>query len=223
MDTMKILLGATVALLIGALAMSWNGMKQGVANAPADEQLRIKQQIEDLNLEVQRLKAEKELRAAQPVAPVPAPIPSPTAEELEEAKAQLAAKEAELKQLEDDKNKSDRKARLYRNEADELGDREISNHDNEVRRSKMIANALVKAVVREYQEDPTLGGVVVMELKMPEYVRVNDVLAIRKNNGILGQVKITDITQEGAVGTPLAGFGNFKPQVGDELIEPPQL
>ena len=37
MDTMKLLLGATVALLLGALAVSWQGMKQGVADTSPDE------------------------------------------------------------------------------------------------------------------------------------------------------------------------------------------
>ncbi|BCU76093.1 hypothetical protein [Luteolibacter sp. LG18] len=224
MDTMKILLGATVALLIGALAMSWNGMKQGVATAPGEEQLRIKQQIEELNLEVQRLKTEKAVQELRiPTASQSAPAPAPSSADLEEAKAQLAAKEAQLKALEDEKNKAERKARLYKDEAGEVGSQILESHDQELRRARQISQALVMAVVTEYQEDPALGGVVVIDVKMPEQVQVGSILGIRKNTGILGQVKVTSISPEGAIASPLAGFGQLKPQPGDELIVPPQL
>lgn len=221
MDTMKILLGATVALLVGALAMSWNGMKQGVANAPPDDQLRMKQQIEELNLEMQRLKAEREAIAIRPAAPTPPPAPS--AAELEEAKAQLAAKDAELQQLAADKGKAERKARVADDENLLINQRELESRNQEMRRAREISDALVMAVVKEYQEDPQLGGVVAMEIKMPAYVQVGSILGIRKKTGILGQVKVTDITPEGAIGSPMATFGEFKPQPGDELIVPPQF
>jgi len=221
MDTMKILLGATVALLIGALAMSWNGVQKSVANLPQDDQVRMKQQIEELNLEVQRMKAEREA-FSRPVVPTPPPA-APSAAELEEAKAQLAAKDAELKQLEDEKNKSDRKARLATDEAGEAYTRNLESHDTELRRGRQIAQALVMAVVKDYQEDPSVGGVVVMDLKMPQYVQIGAILGIRKNTGILGQIKVTDITPEGAIGTPMSSFGEIKPKAGDELIVPPQL
>ncbi len=58
---------------------------------------------------------------------------------------------------------------------------------------------------------------------MPEHVQVGTVLAIRRKTGILGQVKITDISAEGAIGSPMPGFGPVEPQSGDELIIPPQV
>ena len=45
MDTMKLLLGATIALLLGALAVSWQGMTTGVKNTPPDEVARLEKQI----------------------------------------------------------------------------------------------------------------------------------------------------------------------------------
>ena len=45
---MKLLLGATVALLLGALVMSWQGMHRGVENAPAEELDRLRKQIAEL-------------------------------------------------------------------------------------------------------------------------------------------------------------------------------
>ena len=50
MDTMKLLLGATIALLLGALAVSWQGMNSGVKNAPPDELARLKKQVTELRV-----------------------------------------------------------------------------------------------------------------------------------------------------------------------------
>jgi hypothetical protein len=58
---------------------------------------------------------------------------------------------------------------------------------------------------------------------MPEQVQPGAILAIRRNTGILGQVKVSDVTAEGAIASPMPGFGPVEPKVGDELIIPPQL
>jgi len=47
MDTMKLLLGATVAVLVGALALSYQNMNVGVKNASPDEIARLKKQISE--------------------------------------------------------------------------------------------------------------------------------------------------------------------------------
>jgi hypothetical protein len=57
---------------------------------------------------------------------------------------------------------------------------------------------------------------------MPDQVQTGVTIAIRRKTGILGQLKISDVTAEGAIANPLPGFGPVKPQVGDELILPPQ-
>ncbi len=103
MDTMKLLLGATIALLLGALVVSWQGMQQGVRNTPPDEIARLQKQIEELRLEQDRIQLEKQYQqlrsepAAQPV--------QPSVSEMDVMKAQLAEKEAALQQIEAEKSK----------------------------------------------------------------------------------------------------------------------
>ncbi|MFN5869709.1 MAG: hypothetical protein ACK46A_10355, partial [Akkermansiaceae bacterium] len=75
----------------------------------------------------------------------------------------------------------------------------------------------------EYLDDPQVGGVAVIEVVMPELVKAGDILAIRRNTGILGKIKITDVSAEGAFGSPMPGFGPVVPQAGDELIIAPQI
>ena len=65
MDTMKILLGATIALLLAALVMSWNGMRDGVKNAPEEEIARMRKQLDELRVETERIQLEKQLQQAR--------------------------------------------------------------------------------------------------------------------------------------------------------------
>ena len=62
MDTMKLLLGATIALLLGALAVSWQGMNTGVKNTPPDEVARLEKQIKELRAEQDNLKMQRDLQ-----------------------------------------------------------------------------------------------------------------------------------------------------------------
>lgn len=224
---MKLLLGATVALLIGALAWSWKGMEQGVRDTPRDTSKRLQEQIDELNFQVERLQKEKQLRELretqlQQTAPVPQPV-APTATAVEDLKAQLAEREAALQALSEEKDKADRKADNFREEAGQIAQREAEKHDQEGRRARLITQALLKARVKEYVEDPQTGAFTIVEILMPDQVNVGDILAIRKNSGLLGQVKVTEITPEGAIASILPGFGIAKPQAGDELITPPEF
>ena len=56
-DTMKLLLGATVALLLGALAVSWQGMRRGVENASPDEIARLKKQVTEAEANLSKTQA----------------------------------------------------------------------------------------------------------------------------------------------------------------------
>jgi len=221
MDTMKLLLGATVALLLGALAMSWQGLKQGEKNAPSEEIARLNRQVEEMKLDHERLKIELERQkfqspAAAPQAPAPV-VAAPTPD----LQAELAAKEAELAALQQDKSKAERDAKTYRDEAGIVAQRELEKSDAELKRGRLIAQALLVGKIQEYAEDPATGGIAVVQVLMPEQVQVGTVLAIRRNTGLLGQIKVTSIEAEGAIASPLAGFGPTKPQPGDELIIPP--
>ncbi len=220
MDTMKLLLGATIALLLGAVVLSWQGMKQGVRDTPADEIARLQKQVNELRLEQDRIQMEKQIQQLRTAEPVSAPPISNL--ERDALKAELAAKEAALKEIEVEKDKAQRDANTFRDEAGELGRRELEKSDTELRRARLIGEALVMGRVKEYAEDPQYGGFVTFEILMPDNVQSGSILAIRRKTGIVGQLKVSEITSEGAIGNPLPGFGNFKPEPGDELILPPQ-
>jgi hypothetical protein len=220
MDTMKILLGATVALLLGALVMSWQGMNNGVKNAPPDEIARLKKQVAELRAEQDKLQLERQLLQLKS-APA-APSPAPSTAEVEAIKAQLASNQAALAQLEAEKANAARDAKVAQDEEGLLSQRDLEKGDSELRRARMIAEALLIGRVQEYVEDAEYGGFATFQILMPEQVQTGTILAIRRKTGILGQLKVSDVTPEGGIANPLPGFGPVNPQVGDELILPPQ-
>ena len=218
MDTMKLLLGATVALLLGALAVSWQGMTTGVKNTPPDELARLKKQIDELRLEQDKLQREKQL---QQLRSTPEPATTPSAAEIEAMKAQLEANNAALAAIEAEKE-SARDSKLAQDEEGLLSQRDLEKGDTELKRARMIAQALLIGSVGEYVEDPQYGGFITFDILMPEQVQVGTILAIRRKTGILGQLKVSEVTPEGGIANPLPGFGPVQPQPGDELILPPQ-
>lgn len=218
MDTMKLLLGATVALLLGALAVSWQGMKTGVANTSQEELDRIKQQIAELKMHQENLDIQRRLQQLKST-PAAAPEPAPS-QELEDLKKQLEESKKNLAALEDGKKTDDSK--LAQDEEGLLNQIDLERGDNELRRARLIANALLIGRVTEYVKDAEYGGFITLDVLMPDQVVENTILAIRRNKtGILGQLKVTEVTPEGAIAYPMPGFGPVEPVVGDELILPP--
>ena len=220
MDTMKLLLGATVALLLGALAVSWQGMTRGVKNTPPDEIARLKKQVAELRAEQDKLQLERQIQQLKATTP-PTPTPVANAAEIESMKAQLEANQAALAQLDAEKAAA-RDAKVAQDEEGLLSQRDLEKGDTELRRARMIAEALLIGRVTEYVEDAEYGGFITFSILMPEQVQPGTVLAIRRKTGVLGQLKVSDVTAEGGIANPLPGFGPVNPQVGDELILPPQ-
>ncbi|MBK1882333.1 hypothetical protein JIN85_07900 [Luteolibacter pohnpeiensis] len=219
---MKILLGATIALLFAAVVLSWNNMTQGVRNAPADEVARLRKQVDELREQQDKLQMEK-LRADTAPAPIQPAAPQPSDADIEAMKAELAAKDAELAKIQEEKDKAKRDADTFRDEAGFVGQQVLEQNDNELRRARMIRNALLIGKVKEYVENPEYGTFITVDIMMPDNVQVGSILAIRRNTGILGQIKISDITPDGAIANMMPGFGQIKPEIGDELIFPPRF
>ncbi|MBX3741224.1 MAG: hypothetical protein KF712_09560 [Akkermansiaceae bacterium] len=216
---MKIILGATIALLLGAVGLSWHGMREGTKEASSDEIARLKKQVEELRLEQDRLQLEKQaqqLRASEPVAP---PVSSVEREAL---KAELAAKDAEIARIAEEKAKAERDAKVNQDEEGLLGQRDLEKSDSELRRARLIGEALLMGRVKVLAGDAESGVFVIFEVLMPENVQTGSVLAIRRKTGIIGQVKVSEITVEGGIANIMPGYGDFKPEPGDELILPPQ-
>jgi len=216
---MTILLGATFAVLLAAVVLSFQGMNEGVRNAPQDELARLRSQVDQLRIEQDRLNLEKQL---QQMRTTPDPVASASSE-VNRMKAELEAKNAELGALADEKETAEKKAETFRDEAGLIGQRELEKGDNVLRRARLIRDALLIGRVKQYIMDPSAGGFAVIEVVLPEHVQVGTILAIRRNTGILGTVTITDISSEGAIGNPMPGFGPVEPQEGDELIIPPSV
>jgi hypothetical protein len=217
MDTMKLLLGATVALLLGALAVSWQGMNQGVKNTPPDEIARLQKQVKELRAEQENLKMQRDLQLLRSQ-----PVQTPANSELEAMKLQVAENKRALEEIELRKEIEARDKKIDQDEEGLLAQRNLEGGDSELRRARMISDALLVGRIKEYVEDAQYGGFVTFDVLLPEQIQAGVIVAIRRKTGILGQLKVSDITTEGAIANPLPGFGQVKPQVGDELILPPQ-
>ena len=218
---MKLLLGATVALLLGALAVSWQGMNTGVKNTSPDEIARLKAQVAELRKEQDNLQLEKRIQQTRAAAAA-IPTPADNAAEIAALKAQAEANKAALAAIEEEKAKSERDKKVNQDEEGLLSQRDLEKGDTELKRARMIAQALLIGKVKEYVEDAQYGGFITFDILMPEQVQVGTVLAIRRKTGILSQYKVSDVTAEGGIANPMPGFGPVQPQAGDELILPPQ-
>lgn len=220
MDTLKILLGATIALLLGALAVSYKNNSSSGEGAGKTELAEMKRQLAEIQLEQDRLETERERRLLEEVtakAAAAQPASGPAADS-----AQLEAMRAEIAQLQAEKDKADRNAETSDKEAAFVTGKVTESRDKEARRARVIKDALVMARVREWIQDDNLGGFATIDVVMPENVTPDTVLCVRRNTGILGRLKVGEVTVEGAVANPVGSFGDSPPQPGDELImEPP--
>lgn len=219
-DTMKLLLGATVALLLGALAVSWQGMRHGVENASPDEIARLKKQVTELRQEQDKLQLERQLQQLKSSAPATV-TPESNAAQIEAMKAEVEQNKARLAQIEAEKaeaEKTARDAKLAQDEEGLLSQRDLEKGDSELRRARLIGDALLIGRVREYVAE---SGFITFDILMPEQVQNGTVLALRRKTGILGQFTVSDVTPEGGVADLLPGIGRIDPKPGDELILPP--
>lgn len=213
MDTMKLLLGATIALLLGALVVSWQGMKEGVSNTPRDEIARLEKQVNELRAEQDKLQIERmQQQRGESLAS------APVASEVEVLKLQLEENRRALEEMEAQKLRDEKVAQ---DEEGLIAQRGLEKTDGELRRARMISEALLIGRVTNYVEDE-YGGFAIFDVILSEQVQIGTIVAIRRKTGILGQLKVSQVEAGEAVANPLAGFGEFKPEPGDELILPPQ-
>lgn len=221
---MKFLLSATVALLIGAIGLSVYNMNDGVKNASPSELARLKTQLEEIRREQDALQRETQLRqlresAATPIAQAPVATPVEDPSESAKLKAELAAKDLELKSLSEQKDKSDRDAKTFRDEAGLVGQRELEKNDNDLRRGRIVKEAMLVAKIKEHVQS---AGFVTLEIIMPENVQAGMVLAVRKGTDIAAEVEVSTIEGNEAIANVRPGYTNYRPQAGDELVISPQ-
>ena len=212
---MKFLLGATAALLLGAIFMSWQGMRQGVESASPEEIAQLRTQIAELRQEMEkRGQSTGNSLAAQP------PAGLTIEQQLAEAQSKLAEAEAAQAAV---ARQAELDAKLQIEEDGLIAQRMLERKDNDLRRARLISQALLMGKVTDYVDDPQYGGFITFDVMMPEQVQVGSILGIRRNNtGILYRFKVSDVSPEGAIANPVTAIGDIKPQRGDELIFPPR-
>ena len=215
MDTLKILFGATLALILGALIAFVSKMNKGMEEAPKEDVAQMRRSIAEMEQEIQRLKFEKERRTLQEAAESPASSDLVTREEVQQSKEEM---EERLKQLEAEATEAELDAKRAEDEAQFLTGKTTESRDKVARRARVINDAMLIARVAQWQSDPNFGDFAVLEVVSPENVQSGSVLAIRRNGGVLGKVRVGEVTVEGAVANPVTQFGDVKPQPGDELI-----
>lgn len=213
------LLAATTALLLGALAWNWQQQNNAAKDAPKAELERVKRQLAEIAREEQNLAAEKRLRDLGMTASPDVSKASPS--EVEEKEAQLRAIEEQNKRLQEELALKEKEKDLAEKESLLIVGRDLEKSDKELRRARQITEALLMAKVIEYVADPTTGSFVTMQLLMPENVSVDTILSVRRKDGIAGNVKIREIVGGEAIADVLPGIGPFAPEAGDELILAP--
>jgi hypothetical protein len=225
MDTIKLLLAATTALLMGALLWTWNTQQKLSKDAPASELARIQKQLDDIKREEEILRSEKQLRDLGVVTNAPvASIANAGASaqiELEEKAAKLREIEEKNSALLRELEMKEKEANVAKKEAGFIAQDALEKSDKELRRARQIREALLMAKVMEFRNDPSTGAFVTIQLVMPEHVPVDTILAIRRKDGIAGNIKVREIVGNEAIGDVLPGIGPFTPEAGDELIIAP--
>ena len=208
MDTIKILLGMTVALLLGALAMSWKNFRQDVRATPKKELAEVNRQIAELELQRKQIQEEKDrMMQGLPLTPKSTPpgvtpaIPEVAPQNVPDTGAVFGQDVAAADVTPEEPDKP-------------------AVMDPEVR-AKAIAAAPVVAKIKQWVEDPNFGVFATLQVIDAGAVKAGSVLCVRRSTGILGKLKVSEVAPEEALANPTAVFGDVKPKAGDELIVEP--
>lgn len=222
---MKLLLGTTIALLIAALVVAWNGTAQSVADAPPDAIAKMRRQLAEMQVERERLDQEKEMRnlrtlqATPPASAVNAELEAMRAELAEQRQA-LALVEAEREAAAEERARA---AQVVEAPAADLGTAAAENFEKPAdvaRRARLVSQASLAGRITEVIQNEEVGSFVVLEVTMPEQVQVGSILAVRRQTGILCNLEVTSVNQSEGIANIIPGFGAELPKPGDELIFP---
>ena len=243
MNMMTVLLGATGLLLVAALALSFGSLRDGTADPEVQNEIAaLKAEIITLQQqEAQLLAMRAGSRPASPSSDFATPpgiaTPPPVANGADEAAGILTASDEhalkthvssenqllkdQIEEMSDQIEESERRAQTYKDEAGLAWQQQIEAHDQGQRRARIIREALLIATVTEWSEE---DGFAVISLQRPENVQTGTVLGIRRNGGLLGQLKVAQIYPEDGMATAdphIFPGGSVDIQAGDELIVPP--
>jgi hypothetical protein len=190
-------------------------MQNGVAaDARKQKAIELLQENACYKAELKRLRSGQPLTT--PAAPVAAPTTPPTEEKLKELEI---ANDLLKKQV----LRSEKKAAQAEEETLAMNGVQAEKHDKASRRARLISQAMLMAQVKEVAEQEGIY-VIVLDVKMPQSVRMNTELGIRRGTGIIGRVVVSNIDEGAVFADPLPGTfpgGTIDVKVGDELIIPP--
>jgi hypothetical protein len=222
MNMMSVLLGATGVLLVAALALSFGSLNTGLGkDSTKDEIALLRAEVQAIRQQEDTLQALRQGKTIAPTSPVTTfVLPSHTAEDDAILAAQNDALKEQIESLEEQVADSEKKADVYRDEAGFIGQTILENNNSDQRRARLVREALLIATVTEWAE---AEGFAVITIQRPDLVQEGSILGIRRNNGVLGQVQISQIYEGGqATADPhLFPGGLIDIQPGDELIVPP--
>ena len=214
MNITQILLGATAAMLLAALRLSYMSMRDGEKGDNRKQQaVELLQENASYEAELKRLKSGMPLTA--PILPVETPV-TVSADKLKEI-------EIQNKLLREQVLRSEKKIAQAEEETLAMNQRQVQKHDKNARRARLISQAMIMAQVQEVADQKGIF-VIVLNVKMPNAVRMNTELAIRRGTGIVGRVVVSNIDDGAVFADPLPGTfpgGSVDVKVGDELIIPP--
>ncbi|MDG0995041.1 MAG: hypothetical protein P8O22_09940 [Akkermansiaceae bacterium] len=216
MNVTQVLLGSTAVMLLVALVLSFTAMKNGEAE-DGREHTAV-----SLMSENARLQAEIErLRAGDAIAAPVTKVDKPDGMSQSELEVIMEKNRILASQLEAAKKKQT----LAEQEAAAITERQSKRHDKEARRARLISQAMLMAQVKEVAKDDDAGiHVIVLDVKIPEQVRIGTELAVRRGTGIIGRLSVSSMTDGNVFADPLPGTfpgGTIDIKTGDELIKPP--
>ena len=214
MNITQILLGAIAAILLALLGFSYTSMRHGeAANDRKDRAIALLQEEASYKAELKRL------RSGHPITPSTTPIAvpvSPTEDKLKEM-------EIANKLLREQVLRSEKKAEQAEEETLAMNGIRAEKYEKAARRARLISQAMLMAQVKEVAQQDSIF-VIVLDVKMPQAVRMDTELAIRRGTGIIGRVIVSNIDAGAVFADPLPGTfpgGSIDVKVGDELIIPP--
>ena len=242
MNTVRILICVTFALLVGALVHSYTTNGSNSSNSvqtshPSDDlsNSELKQKLESLRLENKR---KRDIYISQPLdytpypsapvvpnndfvnplAQIAQPASEPSMNEELEAKINMLAEENE--RLKQQQLLTDSENEMLKQEAEVIQEEILSPPPVDEARAKIIASALVMARVQVY--DPE-SGILVLDLARPQNISPGQVLGIRRGDtgGIIGRISMGRMEGMIGYGDPLPGSffgGNVDIQKADEII-----
>lgn len=225
MNTMKILIGATFVLLVAAVVYSFKEMRNSTPKDPVAERIEnLEQRLQQLeNLPSGSYGSQQNNNQLSPGAFQPQTVPNPLEQQAAEQAKQLEVQrlKAEIEQLKNQNQSSERKADLAEREAGALLENEMDRRKPEATRANNIVQALLMARVKTWDSENLIMEILI---ERPEDVTPGMILAIRRNSGIIGRVRVGDtIEQNTGIADPIQGsfMGEMDIREGDELIVPP--